>query len=264
MDVLSLAEVQELIRAADALYAKGWAERNGGNLSMLIVPDDEPDFYVRRTFPLTVDVPENMLGQLILITGSGKYLRNVSREAESSLGLLRIREDKAELLWGFSDGSSPSSELSAHLLSHSARLQSDPLHRVVLHTHATNAIAMSAVYSLDEREFTIKLWRQCTEALMFLYDGVGVLPWLPCGTDEIGLQTAEKLKDCRAVIWTRHGVFGTGRTADEALGIVEIIDKAAEIYIKTAHLPVLFEINNEQLLELSDKLNIKPKYELNG
>jgi rhamnulose-1-phosphate aldolase len=256
MNILTLAEVQELLRAADALYQKGWAERNGGNLSQLITLDREPDFYVKRTYPLTIDVPENLLGQLILITGSGKYLKNVTHDPAGSLGLLRIRADCAELLWGLADGGKPSSELAAHLLSHSARLSADAEHRVVLHTHATNAVAMTAVFDLDEREFTRKLWRQCTEAVMFLYDGVAVLPWLPCGTDEIGRLTAEKLTDRRAVIWTRHGVFGTGSSADEALGLVEIIDKAAELYLKTAHLPVLFEISDEQLKEMANILDL--------
>jgi rhamnulose-1-phosphate aldolase len=262
MDILSLPEVRELLRSADSLYAHGWAERNGGNLSMLIMLNDEPDFYVQRTFTLTIDIPENLLGRLILITGTGMYLKNISRDPSNSLGLLRVRENKAELLWGFDDGGRPSSELASHLLSHSARLAADPNHRVVLHTHATNAITMSAVHTIDEREFTLRLWRQCTEAIMFLYDGVGVLPWLPCGTEEIGQLTAEKLSDRRAVIWTRHGVFGTGSTPDEALGIVEIIDKAAEIYMKTAHLPILFEISNEQLRDMAKTLGITPRYEL--
>ncbi|MDR2606629.1 MAG: rhamnulose-1-phosphate aldolase [Oscillospiraceae bacterium] len=262
MDILTISEVQELLRAADSLYAHGWAERNGGNVSMLIIPAYEPDFYVQRSFPLTIQVPGNMAGQLLLITGTGKYLKNVSRAPESSLGLLRIREDKAELLWGLSDGGAPSSELAAHILSHSVRLNADPEHRVVLHTHATNAIAMSAVHSADEREFTLTLWRQCTEALMFLFDGVGVLPWLPCGTDEIGRLTAEKLTNRRSVLWTRHGVFGTGKTPDEALGLVEIIDKAAEIYMKTAHLPLQNEISDEQLSEMAAILQIAPRYPL--
>ena len=256
MDITSLPETQELLRAAAALYQKGWAERNGGNLSRIIRFEQEPDFYVKRVYPLTIAVPPNLIGSLIMITGSGKYMRNIAREPSVNLGLVRIREDNAELLWGLDDGAAPSSELAAHILSHSARLYADDNHRVVLHTHATNAVAMSAVYDLDEREFTRKLWRQCTESLMFLYDGVAVLPWTPCGTDEIGVLTAEKLTDRRAVIWTRHGVFGTGVDADEALGLVEIIDKAAELYLKTAHLPVLFEISDEQLRELADVLGL--------
>jgi rhamnulose-1-phosphate aldolase len=252
-----MPEVQELLRTADAIYHKGWAERNGGNLSRLLILPNEPDFYVQREFPLTIDVPENLLGQLVIITGSGVYLKNVMREPEASLALLRIRPDRAELLWGLSGTfDRPSSELAAHLLSHGVRLAADPSHRVLVHTHATNAVAMSAVVPLDEREFTLKLWRQCTEAVMFLYDGVAVLPWMPCGTAEIGLRTADKLADRRAVIWARHGVFASGASADEALGLVEIIDKAAELYLKIAHLPVTFELSDEQLREMSALLGL--------
>jgi rhamnulose-1-phosphate aldolase len=46
-----------------------------------------------------------------------------------------------------------------------------------------------------------------TECLMFFPDGLGVLPFMPCGTDEIAEATAEKLRDCRMVLWAHHGVF---------------------------------------------------------
>jgi rhamnulose-1-phosphate aldolase len=99
----------------------------------------------------------------------------------------------------------------------------------------------------------------CSEALMFLYDGVAVLPWMPCGTDEIGEATAEKLRDRRAVVWAQHGVFGTGASPDEALGLIEIIDKAAELYLKTAHLPRLSVITDENLRTLARALDVTPR-----
>lgn len=257
MDITSLPIVKEYLRCASELYAHGWAERNGGNISMLM-DDDFSGCEVLRKIPFTFNAPD-MIGRCVLITGSGKYLKNAERNPESNIGLLRIQNGFAELLWGLNGGGNPSSELAAHLLSHSARLKADPKHRVVMHTHATNAVAMTFVHSLDEREFTKTLWSMATEGIMFFYDGVGVLPWMPCGTDEIGTATAEKMHDRRIVVWAHHGVFGAGSTPDEALGLIETVDKAAEFYMMTAHLDIKQKINDNQLREMAAVLGISPR-----
>ncbi|MDD6188951.1 MAG: rhamnulose-1-phosphate aldolase [Clostridiales bacterium] len=256
MDIINIPIVKEYLRTATQLYEHGWAERNGGNISMLM-DEDFSALPVLRRIPFSFDA-KDMKGRCIMITGSGKYLKNVERDPENNVALLRVCDGYAELLWGLADGGKPSSELAAHLLSHSARLNSDPNHRVVMHTHATNAVAMTFVHSLDEREFTRTLWSMATESIMFFYDGVAVLPWMPCGTDEIGIATAEKMKDRRVVVWAHHGVFGAGSSPDEALGLIETVDKAAEFYMMTAHLPILQKINDSQLKEMAAVLGIVP------
>ncbi len=257
MDILRLPAVGEFLRAATQLYNHGWAERNAGNISM-ILDEDFSSLKSIKEFPLSFSA-EGMSGRCVLITGSGKYLKNAERDPENNVALLRIKDDRCELLWGLADGGKPSSELAAHLLSHSARLKADPAHRVVMHTHATHAVAMTFVHSLDEREFTRTLWQMATEAIMFFPDGVAVLPWMPCGTDEIGRATAEKMSDRRVVVWAHHGVFGSGASPDEALGLIETVDKAAEFYLLTAHLPIRQKINDSQLREMAAVLGVKPR-----
>ena len=62
---------------------------------------------------------------------------------------------------------------------------------------------------------------------------------------------------CRVVIWAAHGIFGVGRDIDEAFGLVETVEKAAEIYMKIAHLPWKQSITDEQLRELADEFGLK-------
>ncbi len=45
---------------------------------------------------------------------------------------------------------------------------------------------MNYVHSLDEKELTLTLWQMSTECIVVFPDGVGVLPWMLCGTKEIG------------------------------------------------------------------------------
>ena len=45
--------------------------------------------------------------------------------------------------------------------------------------------------------FTRKLWEGSTECLVVFPDGVGILPWMVPGTDEIGQATAETMQNTR-------------------------------------------------------------------
>lgn len=173
--------------------------------------------------------------------------------------MIRLRDggETAELLWGFSDGGQFTSELPAHMMSHAARLAVDPKHRVIMHCHPTNLLAMTFVHELEERAFTRTLWQMCSECIMVFPDGVNVLPWMLCGTSEIGRATAEKMKSARLVVWAQHGLYGAGSDLDEAFGLIETAEKGAEVYMKIAHLPRLNTITDPQLHELEARFALK-------
>jgi rhamnulose-1-phosphate aldolase len=237
----------------------GWSERNAGNISVLLPEAEfETPREILRKFQLPFSPPE-LLGRVILVTGTGKYFRNIAQNPAENLGVLRVGKGELELLWGHENGGAPTSEISSHLRSHAARLRADPLHSVVCHTHPTALIAMSAVHDLSEREFSRTLWSSAGECLMFLPEGLGVLPWLPCGCDEIGLATAEKMKNYRLVIWANHGIFAAGKSLDDALGLIEIAEKAADIYLKIANFPDKRLITAAQLRQLAETCKITVK-----
>ena len=202
-----------------------------------------------RQIPLGFDATA-LIGKIFIVTGTGKYFKNVEDDPETNLGIIRIAEDgkNANLLWGYKDGGRFTSELPAHLMSHIARLSVDPENRVVMHSHPTHTLAMNYVHELDEKKFTHTLWEMCTECIVVFPDGVGVLPWMLCGTNEIGKATAEKMKEFRLVVWGMHGIYGAGRTMDETFGLIETVEKAAEIYMLTAHLPRVNTINDEEMV----------------
>ena len=78
----------------------------------------------------------------------------------------------------------------------------------------------------------------CTECIIVFPEGVGVLPWMLCGNNEIGEETAKKMLDHRIVIWSMHGVYGAGKNLDEAFGLIETVEKVAQIYMKICGLPI--------------------------
>ena len=263
-DILTSPFLVEMIRTASEMYAHGWDERNGGNISLMLDEKDVAGYVdinaVIRTIPTGFRADE-LKGKYFLVTGTGKYFKNVKYDPATNLGLFRIADDgeNAELLWGYSDGGRFTSELPAHLMSHISRLKADDKNRVIMHCHPANLLAMTFVHSLDEKEFTRTLWQMCTECVVVFPDGVNVLPWMLCGTNEIGIATAEKMKTARLVVWAQHGIYGAGRDLDEAFGLIETAEKAAEIWLKIAHLPIKQTITDSQMRELEKRFGVKAR-----
>ena len=253
--------VREMEKTTANMYRLGWDERNGGNVSYLLDEKEVAEYldlsHVIRTIPTGFNA-KPLIGKIFIVTGTGKYFKNVESDPETNLGIVRIGQDgtTAELLWGYKDGGRFTSEFPAHMMSHMARLAVDPQHRIVMHTHPTYTIAMNVVCPLDEKDFTKRLWKSNTEAVVVFPDGVGVLPCMICGTNEIGEATAAKMKDFRLVVWTNHGIYGTGKTMDEAFGLIETVEKTAQIYMLTlGH--VVNEIPDEVIKGLAKLWNLK-------
>ncbi len=260
-EILTAPFLAEMTHTASNMYRLGWDERNGGNISLLLEERDVSPYLelsrVLRKIPLGFQAA-SLAGRLFLVTGTGKYFKNVARDPEENLGLFRISQDGAcaELLWGYRGGGQFTSELPAHLMSHMARLSVDPANRVVMHSHPTHTLAMNYVHELDERKITHTLWEMCTECIVVFPDGVGVLPWMLCGTNAIGEATAEKMREFRLVIWAMHGIYAAGRTLDETFGLIETVEKAAQIYMLTAHLPRRNTIQDAQLRQLAEAFGV--------
>ncbi|MDG0062015.1 rhamnulose-1-phosphate aldolase [Priestia sp. YIM B13545] len=264
-DILKAPFLQEMTKTTANLYRLGWDERNGGNISYLLKEDEVAEYLdvndVKRTVPMIFDGAE-LAGKYFIVTGSGKYFKNVIDAPAVNLGIIRITKDgkSLDILWGLEDGGVPTSELPSHLMSHIERLKVDPDHRVIMHCHATNLIGMTFTHSLDEVAFTKTLWQMCTECIVVFPEGIGIIPWMVPGTDSIGEATAAKMKDVRSVIWPHHGIFGAGTTMDETFGLIETAEKAAEVYtVVCAQGSVKQTITDKQLQDLADAFGVVPR-----
>lgn len=263
--VLDSPFVKSMMNTTYDMWKLGWDELNGGNISYLLTEEEVAPYIdiknVLRTIELDFPVTE-LAGKYFLATGSGKYFRKVIENPEECLALLRVSADgkSVEILWGLSDGGRPTSELPSHFMSHIERLKQDPEHRVIMHTHATNLIAMTFTHDLDEVSFTRTLWQMCTECLVVFSEGIGILPWMVPGTSEIGRATAEKMNEFRLVVWPHHGIFGAGRSIDEAFGLIETVEKAAKVYnLVHAHQGGVKQvITDEELLDLAKAFHVNP------
>lgn len=264
-DILTASFTQEMIKTTSNLYRLGWDERNGGNISYLLTEEEVSPYVdlseVIRTIPMNFD-GKAIAGRYFIVTGSGKYFKNVKDNPTDCLGVIRVSEDgrAVELLWGLENDGVPTSELPSHFMSHISRLEMDPNHRVVMHCHATHLIAMTFTHDLTEVAFTKTLWEMCTECIVVFPDGVGIIPWIVPGTNEIGEATSEKMKETRLVVWPHHGIYGAGTSMDETFGLIETAEKAAEVYtFVCAQGGKKQTITDQQLKDLADAFGVVPR-----
>jgi rhamnulose-1-phosphate aldolase len=257
--------IRAMVKATTDMWLKGWDERNGGNVSLRILDEDikpfQQQFAAGRVLPIGEKIA-GLAGQCFLVTGSGKYLRNVQLDPEENLGLIKIEadEESARVLWGFRGNGVPTSELFAHLESHLVRQQvTQGASRVIMHCHATNLLALSYVLDLSAATLTRALWEMSTECLVVFPQGIGVLPWMVPGTPAIGAATATAMRTHPLALWPFHGVFGSGATLDEAFGLIDTAEKAAEVLVKVLSMGgKKHSITTQELKDLAKRFNVQP------
>lgn len=238
MKILDAEFVQGFIRMANDGWEQGWHERNGGNLSYRVKPEEvesvKENFEAKEWQPIGTSVPK-LANEFFLVTGSGKYFRNVIIKPEDSICMIEL-DDKGEnyrIVWGLVNGGRPTSELPSHLMNHEVKmLATGGKHRVIYHAHTTNVIALTFVLPLEDKVFTRELWEMATECPVVFPDGIGVVPWMVPGGREIAVATSELMKKYDVTIWAHHGMFASGEDFDLTFGLMHTVEKSAEILVK--------------------------------
>lgn len=219
-------------------WQQGWHERNGGNLTYRMRPEEaeacRPFFTAPREWNAMGVSAENLAGEYFITTGSGKFLRNVQEDPAHNIGIVEINAagDRWRIVWGLEDGARPTSEFPSHFLNHSVRKKATAgENRVIYHAHPANLIALTYILPLTARDFTRALWKSATECPVVFPGGVGVVPWMVPGGAEIALATSKLMEEYDAAVWAHHGLFASGPDFDTTFGLMHTIEKAAQIYI---------------------------------
>ena len=239
MAITDIEVMQHYIRMCGDGWDQGWHERNGGNLTYRMRPEE-----VEQCRPYFKDTPgqwvnmgvqaDNLRGEFFISTGSGKYFRNVPLAPQDNICIVEINEagDAWRIVWGLEKGGHPTSEFPSHFLNHSVRKEATGgACRVIYHAHPANLIAMTYILPLTARGFTRALWKSATECPVVFPGGVGVVPWMVPGGSDIALATSQLMKEYDAAVWAHHGLFASGPDFDTTFGLMHTIEKAAQIYI---------------------------------
>jgi len=272
MSMLDLSVMKRYIRMADDGWHQGWHERNGGNITYRLTPEEvaqmRPFFDAEPRGWVNMGVTgANLAGEYFLSTGSGKFFRNVILDPEDSLCVVEINEagDSYRIVWGLKNGGRPTSEFPSHFMNHSVRVAAtDGACRVIYHAHPANVIAMTYVLPLTDREFSRVLWKSATECPVVFPGGVGVVPWMVPGGADIALATCEKMKAYEAAVWAHHGLFVSGPDFDTTFGLMHTIEKSAQIWIlhKSTGLPEIQTIADDELRAIARdfKVNLREEF----
>lgn len=265
MRVLDTKFAKDFIRMADDGFLQGWHERNGGNLSYRLT-QTQVDSIINRLNrytewqPIGTSVP-GLAGEYFMVTGSGKYFRNIKEDPESSTAIIEIDErgENYTIRWGLVDGGKPTSELPAHLMNHEVKKRvTGGKHRIIYHAHTPNIIALTFILPLADEVFTRELWEMATECPVVFPDGVGVIGWMVPGGRDIAIETSKMMETYNVAIWAHHGMFCSGSDFDETFGLMHTVEKSAEILVKVLSTGrgKLQTIEPEQFRQLADGFGV--------
>lgn len=265
MKVLESQFIQGFIRMCNDGFNQGWHERNGGNLTYRIKPEEIKEIQTEldeggQWYPIGTTV-QNLAGEYFLATGSGKYFRNVILEPENNIAIIKIDETGTlyQIQWGLKEGGVPTSEIPSHLMNHSVKKEvSHNKHRVIYHAHTTNTIALTFVLPLKDEIFTRELWEMATECPVVFPRGIGVVPWMVPGGQAIAVETSKLMKEYDVAIWAHHGLFCSGEDFDLTFGLIHTVEKAAEILVKVLSIQPnkLQTIQANEFRELAKDFNV--------
>lgn len=226
--------VLEVAEVAGYLWQRGWAERNGGNISYNIT--DEIDQSLADQQPLSDKIAlsrrmEHLGGNFFLVTGTNRRMRYVHVHPMQNMSIIRIADNgesyqiiAERLIW-------PTSELPAHLTMHNYLKGQGRNNKVVLHTHPTELIAMTHNPAFLHKDvMTNLLWSMIPETRAFCPKGVGIVPYSMPGSQELADQTVKLLDEYDVVMWEKHGALAIGENAIECFDMIDTLSKSAQIY----------------------------------
>jgi rhamnulose-1-phosphate aldolase len=227
----------EIAEVASLLWQKGWAEGSGGNISVNVTefyPAIRMDFRTYPMIPLDVKYPA-LAHHHIFITAKGSRMRNLVRDPGKGICLIKISKtgDFYQVLYEDpEDPLVPSSELPSHLAIHNHMLKQGLGEKAIVHTHSHEIVALTHYKNLqNEASLNEILLKMHTETAFFIPDGIGYVSLQTPGSQALAKATLKSLKKHKIVLWEKHGCLATGRDVNEAFDRIDLMAKAATIYL---------------------------------
>jgi len=252
------AVIREISEVSGHLWQRGWAERNAGNISVNITDLMQIEISELDSCPfseLTDTYPE-LAGKYFLVTGTSKRMRDLARKPMQNLLIIRLNDNaNGYHIIAHKDNTvefMPTSELPTHLGIHHMMAERGSSGKVVMHTHATELVALTQSKELCNKDaLNTILWGMHPETIMFVPEGIGFVTYLLPGSSEIAIATIKVLQDHDVAVWEKHGVFAIGESVHDTFDKIDILAKSARIYFLCCSAGIIPEgFTEEQLREL--------------
>ena len=256
------AEIDRVAEVASYLWMKGWAERNGGNITINITDSVDDSM---RSMPAVSEVRSigmtlpHIKGCWFYCKGTGRRMRDLSRRPMENGSVIRILPDCAHYEIVADAPVAPTSELPSHLAVHDYLLAKGSPYRASLHTHPIELVALTHSRKWMEKDVATRmLWSMIPETKAFCPRGLGMVPYMLPSSKELAEATIRTLdEDYDVVMWEKHGVFAVDVDIMAAFDQVDVLNKAAQIYISARSMGFEPEgMTEAQMRELSEAFGL--------
>ncbi len=229
--------LRDTVGCARDMWLNGWAENGAGNLSVRMDPEMIKGVEGRSEGSGWFDTggkAPRLGGAAFLMSARGSLFRRLHDRPSEGCGVIRLDDggERYRIVWGFEREGAPSSEIQSHMAVQAVGARSDT--SAVVHVHAPNIIALACSMTADTVSLTRLLWSLHSECIALFPEGIEVAPWCLPGSAALSAATARGFLKRRLMVWPFHGVVAAGRSLDEAMGLIEIVEKVSEIYLKAA------------------------------
>ncbi|MDR1581894.1 MAG: rhamnulose-1-phosphate aldolase [Prevotellaceae bacterium] len=232
----SLAEqVADVAEVAGYLWQKGWAERNGGNITINIT--DLVDDEIKNMQPISDITPigrtlPHLKGRYFFCKGTNKRMRDLARKPMENGSVIRILDDCSNYVIIADNPVKPTSELASHLLMHNYLIGKGSTYKAALHTHPIDLIAMTHTPAfLAKDKLTYLLWSMIPETRAFCPKGLGIIPYALPSSFDLADATIKELEEYDVVMWEKHGICAVSDNIFEAFDMIDTLSKSAQIYL---------------------------------
>lgn len=228
-------EVWQVAEVAGYLWQKGWAERNGGNITVNITEQIDANLRnasaIGEPHAIGVTLP-NLKEKYFYCKGTNRRMRDLARQPMENGSIIRITHDCAHYEIIADSAVMPTSELPSHLSVHNYLIAKGSTYKASIHTHPIELVAMSHCDRFLEKDvLTYLLWSMIPETKAFCPRGLGIVPYMLPGSVELADATIKAIDDdYDVVLWEKHGVFAVGENVMEAFDMVDTLNKSAIIY----------------------------------
>ena len=254
-------EVNKVAEVAGYLWQKGWAERNGGNITVNITEyiDDEIRALpaISEVYQIGATLPY-LKSCYFYCKGTNMRMRDLARWPMENGSIIRILDDCASYVIIADNPVKPTSELPSHLSVHNDLWSKGSPYRASVHTHPIELVAMSHNPKYLEKDVATKLlWSMIPETKAFCPRGLGIVPYTLPGSVELADATIHELEDYDVVMWEKHGVFAVDVDVMQAFDQIDVLNKSALIYIAAKNMGFEPEgMSDEQMKEMSVAFNL--------
>jgi rhamnulose-1-phosphate aldolase len=241
------------------------SEGAAGNISCFYGWDIDVDeiFPNVEKMDLPYDVPV-LGGGVILVTGSGRRLREVADDPEGNLAAVRIAKDGKSAELHTSDKklfARLTSEFNSHLAVHCDFISRDKGNfNALIHAQPLHLTYLSHISRYqDEMYLNQHILRWEPEGICQIPEGVGFIPFRIPGSSAMEQGNLENLRTHRIVLWAKHGVMARSESSvKKACDLIEYAETGAHYeYMNLTNHGLAEGLSNQDLRDVCEAFNVK-------